>query len=283
MSVRRNLNLGSSQMRTRRHRLFLVRFYIILFFFLVILFSLAILSGHDKAIIKTFLISGNNSVTNTEIFKITDNNIEGRYLGLFAKNNFLIFPRFEIEKDILDQIKTIKSVNISWKDWQIVTISIEERRPHSVWCGDDVKKAEANCYFMDQTGYIFAEAPVFSGNIFIRNYSLPVIQGASSTDPIGTYFLSTSIYSKIFSLIDLLDGRGIAVSKVYFDQMDFTFYLTTGQTIIFNDKEGGFDSAFQNLFSALDSKDLDLVDDGDKIKYIDLRFESKIVVGKKEI
>lgn len=277
MSVRRNLNLGSSQMRAKRRRLFFVRFYIILFFFLIILFSLAILSSHEKVTIKTFLITGNNSILNSEILNIANSNLKGRYFGLFARSNTFIFPRFKIAEDIAEQNKIVENVNLSWKDFQTVGIAITERKPHSAWCGNDVSDKEATCYFIDKDGYVFSQSPVFSGNIFIKNYG-----NIAEADPLGNYFLPTELYNKIFSLIEILDKRGMAIRAVYFDKIDFRFYLTSGQTIIFNDKNGGFDTAFQNLFAAVESKDLDLVKDGAKISYIDLRFESKIVVGKNE-
>lgn len=276
MSLKKNLNLGPSEKRARRRRLFWVRFYIILFFTLIILFTLAILSGHEKVTIKTFLISGNNSVLNSQILEIANQDIAGRYFGLFAKRNTLIFPRHKISRDILSQIKIIKDVDVSWKDWQTVTIKVSERKPHSVYCGSDIKAIDSSCYFIDQTGYIFGRAPVFSGNIFIKNYT-----GLENPEPINQYFLPTTLYQKIFALIQSLGQKNLIVRAVTFDKVDFRFYLNTGQIIIFNDKEGGFDQAFQNLSAALDSNELDLSKEGNLINYIDLRFDSKIVIGKK--
>jgi cell division septal protein FtsQ len=262
MRAKRNPNLGSSQVRTKKRRLFWVRFYIILFFVLVIVFGLAILSGNQKVIIKTFLVSGNNSVPTAQILNIADQDISGRYLGLFARSNFLFFPRFKIASDLLAQIKTLKEVEVNWSNWQTVSIKVLERRPHSVWCGQDPKAPDETCSFVDETGYLFSPAPTFSGNIFVK------------------YYGTISQYSKIFSLIDLLDKKSLEVTTVYFDGLDYHFYLATGPEIIFNDKEGSFNSAFQNLFTALDSKNLDLINGADKINYVDLRFASKIVIGK---
>jgi hypothetical protein len=264
MSVKRNLNLGSSQARAKKRRLFWVRFSIITFFLLVIVFGLAIASGHDKLVIKTFLISGNNSVSTDDILATANSTTADRYIGLFARRNFLIFPMSGLKRNILEQFKTIKEVDVSWRGWQTVAITVVERKPHSVWCGDDPKAVNPVCYFVDKDGFVFDQAPIFSGNLFVRTYGK----------------IDDSFYHEIFALIDILADAGIEVGEIYFDGFDFHFTLTSGPEIIFNDKEGGFDVAFENLFKAIDSDNLDLVKDSQSIKYIDLRFDSKIVIGK---
>jgi hypothetical protein len=276
MSVTRNPNLGPSQMRQRRRRLFFIRFYIILFLLLVLIFSLAILSGHERVKIQTITVSGNAAVSADDIIAIAKRDMTSRYGYLFSKSNSLIFPRFKIEADLLKEIKTINEVNINWNNWQQISIVVTERKPHSVWCGADIKAIEPECFFVDKQGYIYSQAPVFSGPMFIKNY----LEISTSTSPIGQYFLPPQKYLQIFSLIDLLDQKNINIVYFLFDGTDFRFGLDSGPEIIFNDKNK-FELSFGNLFQALDTGTLDLVKDSINIKYIDLRFDNKIVVGKK--
>jgi hypothetical protein len=283
MSVVRNPNLGPSQIRLKRRRLFWVRFSIVLFFLLVIVLGLAILSGHQKVIINTINISGNTSVSNDEILEIINRDLEGRYWGLFSRKNYLIFPRFEIKRFLLKGLKEIKEVNVSWGKWQIINIDITERKPHSVWCGPDPKAINPTCYFVDNEGYIYSQAPDFTGNMFIRSYGNIApgqLNNANSVDTIGSYFLPKYTYIQIFNLIQILEQNNIEVTSYYFDSFDYRFQLKVGPEIIFNDKNG-FGQVFQNLFSAIQTGNLDLERDADKINYIDLRFDNKIVVGKK--
>lgn len=285
MQAIRNPNLGPSQMRARRRRLFFVRFCIILFFILVIIFGLAIFSGHDKVKIKSIIISGNAVVSSDAILAIADQDMVGRYAYLFSKRNSLIFPRFQIKTDLLREIKIIKSVDISWKNWQKITIFIEERKPHSVWCGNDMNAVEPECFFMDKEGYIYGKAPIFSGSMYVKAYgriALGQLNYISQINPIGSYFLPKETYSSIFSLIQELDQKNIKVISIFFDGFDYRFTLEDGPEIIFNNKKD-FNLSFANLFIAMETKNLDLAKDGPAINYIDLRFDNKIVVGKKEI
>ena len=284
----RNPNLGPSHMHARKRRLFLIRFYIILFFVFVIVFGLAIFSGNEKVKIQTIIVSGNAAVSSDAVLAIANRDMAGRYWYLFSRANSLIFPRFQIRKDLLKEIKTISDVSISWDNWQEISIVITERRPHSVWCGptlpngSDGASSDSKCFFVDKYGYIYSEAPSFSGSIFIRDYGLSAQAGniSTSTSAVGQYFLSRQTYSKIFNLVDSLDKNNIKVVAVSFDGTDFRLILESGPAIVFTN-EDNFDSAFQNLFTAVENKSLDLVDGAGNISYIDLRFDNKIVIGKK--
>jgi cell division septal protein FtsQ len=276
MSATRNPNLGPSHMHARKRRLFLIRFYIILFFVFVIVFGLAIFSGNEKVKIQTVIVSGNAAVSPDTVLAIANRDMAGRYWYLFSRSNSLIFPRFQIKKDLLKEIKTISDVSISWDNWQQISVTITERRPHSVWCGNDMRISES-CFFVDKYGYIYSEAPTFSGSIFIKDYG----NVSTSTSAVGQYFLSRQTYSKVFNLIDNLDKNNIKVVAVSFDGADFRLILESGPTIVFTNKDN-FDPTFQNFFTAIETKNLDLDAEADIISYIDLRFDNKIVVGKKQ-
>ena len=277
MSATRNPNLSLSHAHSKKRRLFLIRLYIILFFVFVIVFGLAIFSGNERVKIQTIIVSGNAAVSSDDVLVIADRDMAGRYWYLFSRDNSLIFPRFQIKADLLKEIKTINDLDISWDNWRQISISITEKKPHSVWCGNDITVANPGCYFVDKNGYIYSEAPTFSGNIFIKDYG----NISTSTGAVGQHFLSKQTYAQIFSLVSILDKNDLKVTAISFDGTDFRFTLETGPTIVFND-ENNFDSSFQNLFSAIKTKNLDLVRDAGIISYIDLRFDNKIVVGKKQ-
>lgn len=271
----RNPNLGLSQARARRRRLLWIRLYIVIFLLCVVIFGLAILSGYEKLRIKQVNVSGQAAVTTDEILNIVKKDTGGRYGYLFARNNFLIFPRFRIERDILRDIKTVKWVDVGWNKWLEIFVEVEERKPHSVWCGNEAGSSDTPCYFVDQDGYIYSQAPVFSGTMFIRNYSsLP------GDNPIGQFFLTKDLYEQLFALMDILKEKGLKVVTLSFDGTDYHFKMEDGLEIIFNNKID-LATAFQNLFSALETGSLDLKKEASTIRYIDLRFDNRIVIGRK--
>jgi cell division septal protein FtsQ len=283
MAVTRNPNLGPSTMRAKKRRLFFIRLSIVLFILAIIIFGLAIYSGYEKVIVKDIFVSGNASVSTDTILSIANRDMTGRYGYLFSKKNFLIFPRFEIKEDILNENPAIKDVSVSWAGWQKISIVITERKPSSVWCGNDIATPDAKCYFVDKDGLIYSEASTFSGNMFVRDYG-PFVQlddVSTTSNPISQHYLPAEIYPQIFRIIDLLRQKNLKVLAVYFDGSGYKFKLETGPEIIFDDKSS-FSVSFNNLFSAIETKTLDLINDASVINYVDLRFDNKVVVGKKE-
>jgi hypothetical protein len=230
---------------------------------------LAILSGHDRVKIKKIIISGNAAVSADEILTIASRDLIGRYWSLFAKSNSLIFPRWQIKEDILTEIKTVKDLDISWEDWQTISIALTERKPQAVWCGSD-PTINPSCSFLDKSGLIYRPAPIFSGNLFIKNYGQPT----------GDFFLPTEKYLVITDLINQLIEKNLRVIQVFFDGVDYRFTLETGPIIIFS-STGDPSLSFRNLWAAIATNNLDLIQESASINYVDLRFENKIVIGKK--
>ncbi len=261
---------SSAERRAKQRRLFWVRLYIIVFFVLVFVFGLAILSGQDFWTIKTYLVQGNNTIPTSRILEIANENTRGRYLALYARNNFLIYPREKIEQAIEKEFKTVKNIEVGWQSWQVVSINIVERKPYAVWCGEHINTDQA-CYFIDHSSFVFDKAPNFSGPIYLKFFG-PVSEE-------GFYFKDE--FTLLNSLIKKLSDSGLEVRTVDFDGHDFTFYLSSGVKIIFNDRNGGFVKNFDNLFLALNSGNLDLHKNTESLDYVDLRFESRVVIGKK--
>lgn len=254
-----------------------------MFLLAILILGSAILSGHEKVKVETISIYGNATTTSDQVIDIARKDMAGRYFYLFAKNNSLIFPRFQIKRDILSEIKTVKDVDIFWVNWNEIGITVYERRPHSVWCGKDITVLDAPCYLVDKEGYIYSPAPLFSGDMYVRNYgpTFSTLNDISNINYIGSYYLFTKTYTQIFNLIQILEKNNMKVVSVSFDGFDYKFGLKSGPIIIFNDKTS-FSSSFQNLFTAIETKNLDLVADAGIINYIDLRFDNKVVIGKKE-
>lgn len=271
--MKRNPNLVRSPQRARRRRLFWVRFSIVLFFLLAIIFSLAILSGHERVKIQTVSVSGNSLVSTPAILATVNRDLAGRYSYLFSRSNSLIFPRLAIKQDLLTEFKTIASLDIDWVNWQTLKIQIKEREPHSIWCGEDIAIVSTDCYFVDNTGYIFSHSALETSNLFVRDYG----RLATSTDIISNNFLTSERYIKIFSIIKILENNGIKVGKLYFDGVDIKLTLDTGIVFILNERVN-LETAISNLFLTINKKEVVL--DKNIINYIDLRLDGKVIVGK---
>ncbi|MEI6528421.1 MAG: hypothetical protein WCO10_01980 [bacterium] len=275
MSATRNPNLGPSQLRLKKRRLFWIRSYIVAGVLFVLVIGLAIASGIEKTKIKNISVSGNVSVTKGEILDITERDLEGRYWYLFSRRNSLIFPRFKIESDLSLGIKRFEAVNVGWVDLNTIEIIVKERKPYSLWCGADERISD-QCYFMDNTGYIFGVAPIFSGNAFLKYFG----KIDEKKDPIGQYYLGAADYPAIDSFVAKFNELGYRLDSVSFDGRDFYLTLENGVQVILPGKNN-LNALFDNLSLAISSKQIDFLGNT-SLKYVDLRFDNKILVGKKE-
>lgn len=270
----KNYSLGSAARRARRRRLFLVRFTIITLGFLVALIGLALFSGWQKIVIHEVKIVGQAALAETEIKDIVERDLGGRYLYLFSRRNFLIFPRLMIKRDLLAELPILQTVDVSWNGWGKILITVVEKRPEAVWCGAKPETGE-QCFFLDKTGLVYDLAPDFSGGMYLRYYA-PILAGS----PLRARPLTEGIFQYFNRLIKILFDEGIVVEQIYFDGRDYTFILTDGLKIIFNDREG-LSQPFNNLLIALRAGELDLSEaQRKKIAYLDLRFDNKVIVGK---
>jgi len=282
----RNRNVLSSprllELKKRRKKAIFNKFFVCLFCFLVILITLIYFSRLDRFNINEIQIIGNkvleNETLKTEVLK----QITGKYLWFFPKTNFLIYPQHKIETELKDKFKRIKDVFINDKNIKTLEISLVEREALYTWCGEVIPVLNSNsnqkCYFVDSDGYIFEEAPYFSGGVYFKFYGQTKLDGEN---PSGFYFLQNK-FKEIVKLKNIIKEIGLAPVAFWLDNKgDANFALssepTMGGTIIFK-LESDFEQIAENLDAALTTEPLksEFKNKYASLLYIDLRFGNKV-------
>ncbi len=247
---------------------------------LLLLFLGLVWGAHNERVrVLNVYIEGNSVVLDREVKEIVDAQMEGKYFRLFPKNNIFIYPRWQIKQEILDKFKRIYYVKVSVIDLNSIAITIKERVPYALWCVDRLsenKKNTANsCYFVDDKGFAFTKAPIFSDNVYFTVYDKQLTESANNL--VGQNFLTEERFVRLMQLRVLLIKEGLDV--VYLTQIennDFEFHLTSGGKILFNEDQG-IEKLLHNLIAAIEVKK----NEGQKIEknleYIDLRFNNKVL------
>lgn len=240
----------------------------------VVLVLLSWGSRHEKFLIKNVKIEGNETVSAEEISKIVEKNISGKYLFLFPKNNVLIYSGGAISKEILNNLKKVNSVETKIGDRKELLVKVAERKPAYVWCPqDDVGEDTApksQCYFLDEHGFSFSEAPRFSGPVFFEIYA-----GGVSDTAVGGYPFENSLFRKLTLFKNALAEISLPATRlIQMKDGDFKFELKDGGTILINEKTD-INISLRNLLSAKKA-----LDESGKatssLEYIDLRFGNKV-------
>ena len=136
--------------------------------------------------------------------------IQGSYLGIFKRSSALIYPKGKIISTLTARSPRISSVAITRDGWHTLIITIGQKTPRALVCAslpdwnEGTLSADSlnQCYFADETGYIFEPAPSFSGHIYNRYFIPDASAGTSSDALVGTYATSSVEFTQLQSLYE---------------------------------------------------------------------------------
>lgn len=248
-------------------------------FALVVILSIPpILSQIPALNIQNIEVSGNEVITRDEIESYIREKISGNYFGIFSKSNIFIYPETRMEKALLQKFFRLESAEISFESLKSISVHVEERKPFAVWCAstivDRVVTFHDDCYFIDKNGFVFSQAPKFSGNVYVRYYGL--------VKPDNTFasrqFFPSEEFKRVASFITQIVSLDFHITDaVMYEDTDVELYDISGAKILINTREN-LSLTFENLKSLLNDKVS--VPDKEKflenLDYVDLRFGKKL-------
>jgi hypothetical protein len=274
--------LKKQRRNSQARKIFLVVFSVLLFVSAAVFISRA-----AKLNIKEVVVSG-NKVIDTELIKeVADRHISGDYFWFFPKTNFLIYPKDQIRAELEEKYKRLKDISFNLRNDQVLEISVGEREGKYTWCGEKlpvegeeptVTDEGSGCYFMDESGYIFDEAPYFSGEVYFRFFG-PIENIEEVT---GNYFLPGVFQKVVYFKDNLPKGLTPALLLLYEDgNMDMFLVAPTepaGAPRIMFTKDADFEKMAENLQAAVlvDPLKSGIEKNFLNLEYIDLRYGNKV-------
>ncbi len=265
-----------SELKKRRKRAILNRFLLLIFGIAIIFGFFVYISRLNSLNISEVQVSGNQVLDSDTIKTVTQEQLSGKYLWLFPKTNILYYPKSSIQNALQDKFKRIGSLSLSVKSDQTLQVSVKERVALYIWCGAaPVESKDSKCYFLDDSGYIFDEAPYFSGSVYFKFY------GGDLT--IGSYFLQQN-FKQLIPFKDTLVSLGLKPTAIYLtDDGDMQIFLSGGTSLTSTPKiilkaDADFQNVAENLQAALNTEPLKskFKNEYSKLEYIDLRFGNKV-------
>ena len=248
------------------------KIFLSLFSFSVIFASLAYISRSEELNISKIEIIGNKIIDASAVKIVVEKEIAGHYFWFFPKANILIYPKNSIKQELYNKFQKLKEVNLYIKERKTVEVYVSEREGKYVWCKNS--SISEQCYFLDDSGYIFGEAPYFSGEVYFKFYG---------PADIGTYFLEENFRQLIY-FRDFLTAKGIkSISLSVLENKDAKISLTSANKslkepyIIFK-INSDFQKIAENFETALDTEPLmsNFKNKYSSLEYIDLRFGDKV-------
>lgn len=270
------------ELKRKRRRVIWGKILLFLLGFSAIFISSVYLSRLDRLNISEIQINGNKIVDTEALKSVTQDSIAGKYFWLFPKTNIFYYPQNAIKNNIQAKYAGLKEINLSIKDNKILEVVVSERTPSYLWGGSVTPELNSNsnqkCYFMDSTGYIFDEAPYFSGGVYFKFYG---DNNLNIENPSGAYFLKDK-FIKIIAFKNIVENLGIKATALVVDNNRDAHLLlssksTTSPEIIFKiDSDLG--KVAENLQAALSTEPLKskFKNNYGALQYIDLRFGNKV-------
>jgi len=263
--------------KTRRQRLvWFILLYLAIFLGIVLL--LVQISRLPQMRIDNVSIVGTKATDKVELYSSAVEKLSGKYFYLFPHNNIFLYPREAIESALLKEFPRLKSVDAGIVGRNQIEITVTERDAVGVVCSNVSIGQE--CYFLDDRGFVFAQAPVFSG----RGYFV-YREDSSRRFKIGSYFLNPTTFTNIQDLKEILERLGLSVESALASGKNtevfarhITMTLEEGTDIIFSSDVEDSQNELQNLEAILVSSEFEEESAGDigTIEYIDLRFGNKV-------
>ncbi|PIP87022.1 hypothetical protein COW81_02475 [Candidatus Campbellbacteria bacterium CG22_combo_CG10-13_8_21_14_all_36_13] len=260
-------------------RVIILAVILVLLLFIILFFSWV---GYgQKFKIKNIEVSGLSTLSKSSVLETVENTLNRKLFFIFPRDNTVLISKRGIVSDIKNTFKQSSRVDVSLKDLNSIEIDIEERKPIGVWCTSRRLITEVfveKCYFIDSTGYVFSDAPKFSGNLFFKYYG-----GNTNESPVGSRYLPEKVFRERAFFIASIPNLGInPISYKWGENGDSTIVVAPqnekgldGKIIFNNDDELG--AVYDYISSALLHEDFKYLDQRIiKFEYIDLRSGNKI-------
>jgi len=245
----------------------------VVFYFLLLCFlsvSVYVLFFSEYLMISNVSIAGTQQLSDREVRQSFDDLLNGKFLNIFPRNNFLLVSKQSIEKKLYRDFKKIRGVVVDKKFPDSVSIAIDERKALLVWCSQE------KCYLLDEQGFAYSEAD-FSSEQLIQNNLLQINDNSGSKIEIGEKIIEPSFEQYVLALKDDLLKFGFEANGQYYtpSRMSEEIIVKTNQeTDFYFSMQFSKESAMKTL-GTIFKKEITTEKRGN-IAYIDLRNENKV-------
>lgn len=239
---------------------------------LIVFVGLVLATRVSVVQIREIRVEGAQVITEEEVVRNVEDTLKGKYFLLVPKSNSLLYPGNEVRASLMREFPRFGAVELSLDGLQTLTIYVSERNPYALYCPSATRPQNAlSCYFLDDTGFIFDEAPAFSGVVYFVYSSTPPI-----VEPKGQRFIEEGEFQNLKLFLTAV--RDLRFEPVALDigENESKMILMNGAYLLWNTHED-LNLLYQNLDAFLKSPTIQAEQDFlNNLSYLDLRTSNKI-------
>lgn len=283
--------LRRKKLKSKRSRMRAIdKSFAIIGYTLLVVYSLYLLcvwiTLRPSFFIDTIIVEGAHAISEESIRDTANAKLDERLLFWIKRNNRMLYPASSMEKEVRALSPRIANVKTVFDSAKHLRIIVTEYTPNFLYCmrSDQalgiasttaIEHQPKDCYFADEEGYVYAEAPEYIGYPFVAIVASSSEEAVTHQSPVGTTVLSEEQYARIKMYIDDLSRVGLTTHSVTLlgggdiraeVGMPWVIFLAT-------DKDP--ERAIANLGVVLANLEK-TADKGRSVREIDLRFGNKI-------
>jgi len=214
-------------------------------------------------------VTGGYTISHDDVRRRAADVMVGNYVKLIPRTFTFTYPKDDIIRAV-SEIDKLKHAYVKRLSWQTLQIKIEEYVPFALWCKD---REGQYCYFIDESGVAFIEAPVLNGSAFLRYRTVGRIP-----ERFSTLTEKEQLQTVLFLVTALEDNFNFLVMSVELDVVGDVFFILSGGSEIKVSKRLTTEETIRNLQAVLSAPEFRDLRPGD-FPYIDLRFGNKVFVS----
>lgn len=148
--------------------------------------------------VNNITVTGQTSVDQDEAKNFVSAQLAGRYLGLVPRDSIFFIRKGIVSERLKNKFPSLAKVKITWPDLNTLAIGITDRESKILWCTGELTAKQ--CYYLDQTGMLYQQAPTFSDRLLIELHTnLP-------PQKIGTKVIGPKTLTKVAAVLNFIKG-----------------------------------------------------------------------------
>lgn len=275
----------ASPIKKIKRRKFFSKLVLFIFVLSILFIVVGFLSRLPKYSINEVEVRGTESLDGSVVASSVIESLKGYKLLVYSRASIFLYSKKEVSSFISSAFPRVYKVISIDREKQKLIISIEERHGAYTWCGHVAPTFEKRfqrdkCYFLDQEGFAFAEAPNFTEGVYLSIYGGLPIEGETIGETIN---LQNNI-TDVAKMLEILEDNDLPVHSLVLKadgQHEFLLdaYTLNGNysRIIWNE-DIPLSETLSKLGSALSEENFkeEWKEKSAYFEYIDTRFNNRV-------
>lgn len=252
------------------------------FLFVGILLALVVVAGliaflrKKEFQVTEVKVLGAQSIDGSDVASVVKASLAGNRWVVIPCSNALLVSKMSLRSELLTKVPTLADASIQFQGKNTLVVTIVEKDPRYVWCDGET------CFFVDNQGVLYADAPFFSDGVYV----IFSRGGVDMTHPAGTSYLPPEGMRALEQILEHLKQYPVQVLGVDIrPDGDMAIRMNSLKGVAVNPQAFILVTKTDTVQTIHDALNLIMGDKGfvdtlklkgDKLEYIDLRFPGKI-------